>query len=50
MVREARKDELDALLELYLNLHEEGIPEHDDHLADTWEGTDNERSQSPHHR
>ena len=33
MVREARKDELDALLELYLNLHEEGIPEHDD----TWE-------------
>ena len=37
MVREARKDELDALLELYLNLHEEGIPEHDDHLAKTWE-------------
>ena len=37
MVREARRDELDALLELYLNLHEEGIPEHDDHLAKTWE-------------
>ena len=37
MVREARKDELDALLELYLNLHEEGIPEHDEHLAKTWE-------------
>ena len=37
MVREARKDELDALLELYLNLHEEGIPEHDAHLIKTWE-------------
>ncbi|MBQ1745549.1 MAG: GNAT family N-acetyltransferase, partial [Clostridiales bacterium] len=37
MVREVRNDELDALLELYLNLHEEGIPEHDDHLAKTWE-------------
>lgn len=37
MVREARRDELDALLELYLNLHEEGIPEHDGHLAKTWE-------------
>ena len=37
MVREVRKDELDALLELYLNLHEEGIPEHDAHLASTWE-------------
>ena len=37
MVREARRDELDALLELYLSLHEEGIPEHDGHLAKTWE-------------
>lgn len=37
MVREVRKDELDALLELYLNLHEEGIPEYDEHLAMTWE-------------
>lgn len=37
MVREIRKDELDALLELYTFLHEDGIPEHDDHLAETWD-------------
>ena len=36
MVREARKDDLDALLELYLFLHEDSIPEHDQHLRDTW--------------
>lgn len=37
MIREATKEDLDALLELYLNLHEEGLPEHDQHLADTWD-------------
>jgi len=37
MVREARKDELDDLLELYLYLHEDSIPDHDEHLKDTWE-------------
>ncbi|MBQ1735155.1 MAG: GNAT family N-acetyltransferase [Lachnospiraceae bacterium] len=37
MVREIRNDELDALLELYLFLHEEGLPEHDSKLAETWE-------------
>ena len=36
MVREARKDDLDALLALYLFLHEDSIPEHDQHLRDTW--------------
>ena len=36
MVREARKDDLDALLNLYLFLHEDSIPEHDQHLRDTW--------------
>lgn len=37
MIREARKEDLNALLELYLFLHEEDIPEHDQNLADTWE-------------
>ena len=37
MVREIRKDELDALLELYIHLNAEGIPEHDSHLAETWD-------------
>ncbi len=37
MVREIKDSELDALLELYLCLHEEGIPEHDLHLEQTWE-------------
>ena len=36
MVREIREDELDALLELYLYLHEDGLPEKNDHLATTW--------------
>ena len=37
MVREARKDDLDSLLDLYLFLHEDSIPDHDQHLQDTWE-------------
>ena len=37
MVREARKDDLDSLLNLYLFLHEDSIPDHDRHLQDTWE-------------
>lgn len=36
MVREAEEKDLDALLELYLHLHEEGIPEKDGHLRKTW--------------
>ena len=36
MVREIRNDELDALLELYLYLHEDGLPEKNDHLTATW--------------
>lgn len=36
MIREIRKDELNALLQLYLHLHEEGIPADDAHLQDTW--------------
>ena len=37
MIREARAEDLAAILELYLNLHEDSIPEHDDHLDQTWE-------------
>ena len=37
MVREAHKDDLDSLLNLYLFLHEDSIPDHDRHLEDTWE-------------
>ena len=36
MVREADKDDLNALLELYLCLHEDRIPEHNEHLESTW--------------
>ena len=37
MIREARKEDLDQMLELYLYLHEDGIPEHDDHLYEVWD-------------
>ena len=36
MVREVVKEDLDALLDLYLFLHEDSIPEHDNHLEKTW--------------
>ena len=36
MIREAVYEDLDQMLELYLHLHETEIPEHDDHLYDTW--------------
>lgn len=36
MVREAEQSDLDAILELYLFLHEDNIPEKDEHLRDTW--------------
>lgn len=36
MVREVQENELDALLELYLVLHEDSVPEHNDHLRETW--------------
>lgn len=37
MLREAVFDDLNALLELYLYLHEEEIPAEDEHLRSTWE-------------
>ena len=36
MVREVTKDDLYALLELYLFLHEKCIPEQNEHLEKTW--------------
>ena len=36
MVREAEQSDLDAILELYLFLHEDSIPKKDEHLRDTW--------------
>ncbi len=45
MIREARKDDLQAMLELYLHLHETSIPEDTAHLRNTWEQIIND----PHH-
>lgn len=36
MVREVRKEDLNELLELYIFLHEDSIPEPSKHLADVW--------------
>ena len=36
MVREIKENELIELLELYLHLHEDTIPEMTDHLINTW--------------
>ena len=36
MVREAVKEDLDELLNLYLFLHEKNIPENSDYLENTW--------------
>ena len=36
MAREARKEDLDELLRLYLFLHEDSVPKHDTHLRKTW--------------
>lgn len=37
MVREIRENELDGLLELYLYLHEDSVPEKTEHVTDTWQ-------------
>ena len=36
MIREAKHEDLNAILELYLFLHEDSIPEKDEHLRKTW--------------
>ena len=45
MVREARKEDLDELLLLYLFLHEDSIPELNAHLEKTW----NQIIEDPNH-
>ncbi len=37
MVREIREEELTELLELYLYLHEDSVPEMTEHLKEIWE-------------
>lgn len=37
MVREAKKEDLKEILELYLFLHEESVPEQSEHLQHTWD-------------
>ena len=37
MVREAKREELMEILELYLHLHETSIPKQDDHLEKVWD-------------
>ena len=37
MVREAKKDDLKEVLELYLYLHEKSVPEISEHLTSTWD-------------
>ena len=36
MVREAKQEDLNEILELYLYLHEESVPELSEHLEATW--------------
>ena len=36
MVREVKENELNALLKLYLDLHEKEVPEINEHLINTW--------------
>lgn len=36
MIREARKEDLNELLKLYLFLHEDGVPEFNNSLEKTW--------------
>ena len=42
MIREARKEDLEQLLELYLFLHEDSIPAHDERLIKMWDGMMND--------
>lgn len=37
MVREVQEKDLNELLELYLHLHEEAVPELTEHLQKTWQ-------------
>ena len=37
MVREIRRDELEQLLQLYTYLHEDSVPDMDEHLSSVWD-------------
>lgn len=37
MIREAGREDLQQILELYLCLHEDSVPERSEHLTETWE-------------
>jgi len=37
MLREAKPEELNEILDLYLYLHEDSIPEDNEHLRNTWD-------------
>ena len=43
-VREIKKNELNELLELYIHLHETGVPEDSEMLKDTWETIINDKN------
>ena len=42
MVREIKREDLKELLELYLYLHEDSVPEIDSHLEKTWDAIMND--------
>lgn len=44
MIREAKKEDLNDLLHLYLDLHEEKIPEYSPNLSKTWETILNDKN------
>ena len=44
MIREANNNDLQAILELYLHLHETSIPEGNEHLRETWEQMLNDKN------
>ena len=46
MIREANINDQEEILQLYLYLHEESVPEQNEHLTDTWEQIIND---SNHH-
>lgn len=45
MIREARYDDLAEILQLYLYLHEESVPEDTEHLRSTWDYIINDTNQ-----
>ena len=44
IVREINATELNELLELYIHLHETGVPENNEKLKDTWETIINDKN------